>query len=158
LPDLKQNIQNLFNEYDLKMVFDKASQSLKVLKMRQEDLFLLPYHSIADTLRRIIFFKTAIASNENSILLLEEPESHAFPPYMVEITQELIHSKNNQFFITTHSPFIVNDLLENAIDDLAIFIVDYQNHQTIVKGLTENELLEVYKYGIDLFMNYQIYL
>jgi hypothetical protein len=77
---------------------------------------------------------------------------------MVEITQELIHSKNNQFFITTHSPFIVNDLLENAIDDLAIFIVDYQNHQTIVKGLTENELLEVYKYGIDLFMNYQIYL
>jgi AAA15 family ATPase/GTPase len=158
MPELKQNIQNLFNEYELKIVFDKASQSLKVIKAVEDELFLLPYNSIADTLRRVIFFKTAIASNENRILLLEEPEAHAFPPYIVEITQELIHSTTNQFFITTHSPFILNDLLQNAMDDLAIFIVDYKNHQTVVKGLTETELLEVYKYGIDLFMNYQIYL
>jgi AAA15 family ATPase/GTPase len=158
MPDLKQNIQNLFSEYELKMVFDKASQSLKILKSVEDELFLLPYNSIADTLRRVIFFKTAIASNENRILLLEEPEAHAFPPYIVEITQELIHSTTNQFLITTHSPFILNDLLQNAMEDLAIFIVDYKNHQTVVKGLTETELLEVYKYGIDLFMNYQIYL
>ncbi|MEY4935569.1 MAG: hypothetical protein RIS64_1928 [Bacteroidota bacterium] len=158
MPELKQNVQNLFNEYELKIVFDKASQSLKVLKTVEEEVFLLPYNSIADTLRRVIFFKTAIASNENKVLLLEEPEAHTFPPYIVEITQELIHSTTNQFFITTHSPFILNDLLQNAMDDLAIFIVDYKNHQTVVKGLTENELLEVYKYGIDRFMNYQIYL
>ncbi len=157
-PKLRQELQDLFKEYQLQLIFDKASQSLKIMKQRENEVFLLPYHSVADTLQRVIFFKTAIVSNENNVLLLEEPEAHAFPPYISQITQEIIHSQHNQFFITTHSPFIVNDLLENAIEDLAIFMVDYQNQQTIVNTLTSEEIREIYRYGIDLFTNYETYL
>jgi AAA15 family ATPase/GTPase len=159
LPDFKSELVHIFNEYGLKLVFDKASQSLKIMKEQKDgSIFLLPYSSIADTLQRIIFYKTAVASNQNSVLLFEEPEAHAFPPYIVEITQEIIRSKTNQFFITTHSPFVVNDFLENAIDDLAIFMLDYKDGQTTAKALTKEQLREVYEYGVDLFTNNENYL
>jgi AAA15 family ATPase/GTPase len=158
LPDLKNTIIELFQKDNQKIVFDKTSQSLKVMKELGNEIILLPFSSMADTLQRLIFFKTAIASNANSVLLFEEPEAHAFPPYIVHITQDIIKSETNQFFITTHSPFVVNDFLENAIDDLAIFVVDYKDKQTIVKALTKEQLDEMYEYGIDLFSNLENYL
>jgi AAA15 family ATPase/GTPase len=156
---LKEELLDIFSEYGLKLVFDKASQSLKIMKESSgKDIFLLPYSSIADTLQRIIFFKTAIASNEDSVLLFEEPEAHSFPPYIVHITQEIIHSLNNQFFISTHSPYIVNDFLENCRQDLSIFIVDYKGGETKIKGLSKDEMFDIYQNGVDLFANNERYL
>ncbi|MCF6270378.1 MAG: AAA family ATPase [Melioribacteraceae bacterium] len=156
---LKNDLIEIFSKYGLKLVFDKASQSLKILKSSKEnDLFLIPYNSIADTLQRIIFFKTAIASNENSILLFEEPETHSFPPYIIHITQEIIHSTSNQFFISTHSPYIVNDFLENSREDLSIFSTDFKNGETVIRKLTNDEIYEIYQYGVDLFTNNESYL
>ena len=157
-PVLKKEITDLFTQYNLKIVFDRASNSLKIMKERGDDIFLLPYSSIADTLQRVILYKTAIASNQNSCILLEEPEAHAFPPYISQITSEIVASETNQFFITTHSPIIMNDFLENAKEDLAIFIIDYKNNQTVVRQLSEAEIFEVHKYGIDLFFNQEAYL
>lgn len=95
---VKQEVLALFKEYDLDIAFDKASQTIKIIQAKSNgDIFLIPYNSIADTLQRIIFFKAAIASNDNSVLLFEEPEAHAFPPYMAKFTQDMIHKKDNQF-------------------------------------------------------------
>lgn len=158
-PNLRKIFESWFNQYGLRLVLDKVSQSLKIMKDKgDEGIFLLPYSSIADTLQRIIFYKTAIASNENSVLIFEEPEAHAFPPYIVEFTQDVIQSKTNQFFIATHSPIVVNDFLENARDELAIFMVDFKDGQTVMRGLSHDEIEEVYKYGVDLFFNYENYL
>lgn len=158
LPELKNELTLLLKSYNLKMVFDRASQALKIIKENnQGELFLLPYEALADTLRRIIFFKTAIASNQNTILLFEEPEAHAFPAYISHITQEIISHNTNQYFIATHSAVIVRDLLENAIDNLSIFIVDIKDHKTVVKALSHTELIEVYNYGVDLFYNNESY-
>ena len=93
---LSDECLEFFKQYDLDLVFDKTSKTLKVMKMSKNGkgniprYFLLPYSSAADTLQRIIFYKTAIASNKDSILLFEEPEAHSFPPYIVHITQEMI--------------------------------------------------------------------
>ncbi len=156
---LKNDLVNIFSEYGLSIVFDKASQSLKIVKSNEGyELFLIPYNSIADTLQRIIFYKSAIASNKNSVLLFEEPEAHSFPPYIIHITQQIIHSQNNQFFISTHSPYIVNDFLENSRDDLSIFSTNYKNGQTVVRQLTKKEMFDIYQFGIDLFTNNESYL
>lgn len=153
-PDLRQEVEALFKEYGLSLVSDTASHSLKILQSRtNSDLFMLPYNSIADTLQRIIFYKAAIASNENSILLLEEPEAHAFPPYMSHITQEMIHKRSNQYFVATHSPFVLNDLLENAREELAVYMVSWKDKQTAVRKLTDEELYNVYQRGVDIFTN-----
>ncbi len=151
--ELKQQVQRLFKEYNLEIAFDKGSQTIKVIQSDNDGIFLIPYNSIADTLQRIIFYKAAIASNNNSILLFEEPEAHSFPPYMSHLTQEMIYKKDNQFFIATHSPFILNDLLENCRSELSVFVVNYENHETKVRQLTEGELYEAFQSGVDFFTN-----
>ena len=157
--ELKNDLIDLFSGYGLELVFDKASQSIRIVKKNKDNgLFLIPYNSIADTLQRIIFFKSAIASNENSVLLFEEPEAHSFPPYMVHITQQIIYSTNNQFFISTHSPYIVNDFLENCREDLSIFLTDYKNGETVVRNLKKDEIYDIYQYGVDLFANNEYFL
>ncbi|GAB3429829.1 AAA family ATPase [Niabella aquatica] len=153
-PELKSQVISLFEEYGLEIAFDKSSQTIKVIQSDDKNgIFLIPYNSIADTLQRIIFYKTAIASNNNSVLLFEEPEAHSFPPYMAHITQEMIHKPDNQFFIATHSPFILNDLLENARKELAVFVVHYEDFETKVKHLSDGELHEIFQSGVDLFTN-----
>jgi AAA15 family ATPase/GTPase len=152
--DLKQQVHKLFKEYNLEIAFDKASQTLKIIQSDiKNEIFLIPYNSIADTLQRIIFFKAAIASNNNSILLFEEPEAHSFPPYMAHLTQEMIYKKDNQYFVATHSPFILNDLLENGRNELAVFVVHYEDHETKVRKLSSDEMHDVYQNGVDLFTN-----
>lgn len=157
-PKLKADVIDFFKDYDLEIAFDKSSQTIKILERNREGIFLIPYNSIADTLQRIIFYKAAIESNDKSILLFEEPEAHSFPPYMTQLTQEMIYKKDNQFFIATHSPYILNDLLENAQDELAVFNVDYKDKQTHVRQLSRNELYEVFQHGVDLFTNNESYL
>ena len=152
-PELKNQVVSLFREYGLELALDKASQTIRVVQSDKDGLFLIPYNSIADTLQRVIFFKAAIASNNNSVLLFEEPEAHSFPPYMTHITQEMIYKNDNQYFIATHSPFILNDLLENCRKELSVFIVHYQNYETQVKQLSEKELHDVFQNGVDLFTN-----
>jgi len=151
--ELKQQVYRLFKEYNLEIAFDKSSQSIKVIQSDKDGIFLIPYNSIADTLQRIIFFKAAIASNNNSILLFEEPEAHSFPPYMSHLTQEMIYKKDNQFFIATHSPFILNDLLENSRSELSVFVLNYENHETKVRKLSDGELYEAFQSGVDFFTN-----
>lgn len=155
---LKEEIAKLFKEYNLILLFDKATEEIKLMRYVGEDIFNIPFSSIADTLQRIIFYKSAITSNQNSVLLFEEPEAHSYPPYIVHITQEIVNSINNQFFITTHSPYVVNDFLESSRKDLAIFMVDLKKGQTTVKRLSDDELKDIYNYGVDLFINSETYL
>ena len=112
-----------------------------------------PFHSIADTLQRMIFYKAAIESNSESALVFEEPEAHSYPPFISKVTQDIIQSDRNQFFITTHSPYVVNDFLELPSDKLAIYLVDFKNGETFVKRAIDTEVQEMYEYGIDLFFN-----
>jgi predicted ATPase len=112
-------------------------------------------------LRRLIFYKAAIYSNSNKILLFEEPEAHMFPPYISKFTADAIYDKgDNQFFISTHSPFVVNDFMENVKDELSIYIVDYskKNGETLVRKLEDKEVHEIYQYGMDIFLNLENYL
>jgi predicted ATP-dependent endonuclease of OLD family len=154
---LNKELSKLFDEYGLNLLLDKTNNTLRIMKTLKDDntMISFPYSSIADTLQRIIFFKTAIASNKNSILLFEEPEAHCFPPYIAHFTQDVLNSETNQFFIATHSPYVLNDFLEYGRDDVAIFMADFKDGQTVIYRLTDDEVNEVYDYGIDVFFNYE---
>jgi len=159
--ELKMWMKQEFVKFGLEYVLDKLSSSLKVQqRFDGDEVVQLPYSSLSDTLQRVIFYKTAIASNKNSVLLFEEPEAHAFPPYIRNITQDIIEAKTNQFFIVTHSPFVINDFLEyeHLRRETSIYLFDFKNNQTTVKRLTDEEMDEVYEYGIDLFFNIEGFL
>ena len=161
LSELKSWMKQEFAKYGLEYILDRSSNSLKIQRrLGDDEVFQLPYSSIADTLQRIIFYKTAIVSNKNSVLLFEEPEAHAFPPYIRTITQDVIDSKTNQFFIVTHSPIILNNFIEYADlrKEVAIYVFDFKDGRTTAKRLSDEEVDRVYNYGEDLFFNIENFL
>jgi len=158
MENVKVFIRNEFAKYGLKLLLDKEDKSLLIQKNSDDEIaYLLPYSSIADTLQRIIFYKTAIASNKNSVLLFEEPEAHAFPPYIQTIMQDIIDAESNQVFIVTHSPLVVNAFLEyeKFRKETSIYLFDFKDNQTTAKRLSDEEMELAYEYGDDLFFNLQ---
>ena len=61
----------------------------------------------------MLIFLAVIAylENDNSIFI-EEPEAHLFPSSQAQIVKILsaMYKKNSNFFITTHSPYILSEL------------------------------------------------
>lgn len=157
---IRREVAELFKHYNLKLSIDLETNAVKGLKqLDDETIFLIPFYQMADTLQRLIFHKAAIMSNENTVLLFEEPEAHMFPPYVSNLMNDIIHDeKNNQFFIATHSPFVLNDLMEDARNELSIYAVGLHNGETTIKRITDEEMHEIYQYGIDLFFNLEDYL
>ena len=94
----------------------------------------------------------------NKVICFEEPEAHTFPPYISNVVNDIIASEDNQFFITTHSPYVMSSLLESAGDDLAVFVVDMANNATVVSRLSDKQLQEAYDNGMDMFYNLEAYL
>ena len=154
--EVKAWMKQEFKKFGLEYVLDKSSNSLKVQKrLGNDEVFIFPYSSLADTLQRVIFHKTAIESNKNSILLFEEPEAHAFPPYIQTVMQDIIDAETNQFFIVTHSPLVVNAFLEyeKLRKETSIYLFDFKDNQTIAKRLSDEEMELAYEYSSDLFFN-----
>ncbi len=160
--EIRKEIEELFVPYNLELLFDTREQKFTILKRTPSGIFTIPYELVADTLQRVIFYKTAILSNKQKILLFEEPEAHMFPPYTAKFTSEVMYDENNnQYFIATHSPFVINDFMENLDkEDFAIYAVGYDKEtgETLIKKMSDEELHEVYQYGVDLFLNLENYL
>jgi AAA15 family ATPase/GTPase len=158
--DARKEVGELFDQYGLKLSFSEDTK-LNIYKQLDEfTIFNIPFSQIADTLQRLIFYKTAIHTTKDSVLLLEEPEAHMFPPYIAKFTTDIIFEENdNQYFIATHSPFVLTDFIEELKrEDLSIFVVGYQKGETVVKRLTDEQIGEVAQYGVDLFFNIESYL
>lgn len=156
---IKQYFVDLLKGYNLQLTLDIVSQELRILKpLSDTSSFIMPYMALADSIKRLMFYKAAVDSNKNSVLMFEELEAHAYPPYISKIAQTIIQNPDNQYFITTHSPYVLNEFLENQSLDVAVHIVDYKEGKTIVKTLSKEEMDEVYNYGIDLFFNTEAFL
>ncbi|TAD83780.1 MAG: hypothetical protein EAY75_14425 [Bacteroidetes bacterium] len=155
---LRASVSQLFEFYNMEILFDSREQKFTILKRTKQGIFTIPYKLVADTLQRLIFFEAAVLSNQNSILIFEEPEAHMFPPYIKKLTGELLSDKTNQYFIATHSPYVLDELILEAGDDLSVYLVGYEDGETMVRGLSHDELIEVRQYGIDLFFNLESYL
>lgn len=155
--DLRKQCGELLATYDLQLIFDENENIVIQKRLDDFSAFQFAFSQVADTLQRLIFHKAAIASNVNTVLLFEEPESHMFPPYISKFTNDIIYDENNnQFFITTHSPFVLNDFMDNLKnDELAIYIVSYKNEtgETIIHRMNDEDMHEAYQFGYDFFMN-----
>lgn len=151
----------LLQEYNAKLYNDNFELKIE-LENANKVPTLYPLSLLADTLVRLIYFKTAIDTNKDSVLLFEEPEAHMFPPYIAKFAADVMYGKNNnQFFITTHSPFVLNDFMEDLDkEDLAIYAVGHRKNssETIIRRITDKEIDEVYQYGIDMFFNLENFL
>jgi AAA15 family ATPase/GTPase len=159
---IREEAGELLAPYNLKFLF-QAEKDLYVQKqLDQYSVFQFSVLQVADSLQRLIFHKAAIKSNKNSVLLFEEPEAHMFPPYISKFTADVMYDdNNNQFFITTHSPFVLNDFMENLKkEEYSIYTVGYKKEtgETVIRRMTDEEIHEIYQYGVDVFFNLENYL
>ena len=130
----------LYKRNNHKLRYKAESGELIVFEENGKKVTDYSYKSIADTLQRLIFYYAAIESNKDSILIFEEPEVHSFPPYISMLGDKIARDKDNQYFITTHSPYMLRALIENTeSQDCSVFIVDYKNHETVINKLSEEE-------------------
>lgn len=158
-PKLREDVNVFFKQNNLKVLIEKNTNDLKIFKEYQDGtVFTLSYNLIADTLQRLIFYKAAIMSNENTVLLFEEPEAHCFEPYILEFTNSVKYDKrNNQFFIVTHSDFIIQEFLrdEESKQNTNIYLVNNVEGETKVKLLDKKKNDDVYEYGMNAFFNFE---
>jgi AAA15 family ATPase/GTPase len=158
-PIVRSEIIRLFNLSGLKFLIDKNTNEIKLFKEYQDGTFFtLSYSLIADTLQRLIFYKAAIMSNQNSVLLFEEPEAHCFEPYILEFTNSVKYDENdNQFFIVTHSDYLTKEFLrdEESKENTNIYLVNNVDGETKVKLLDKKKNEDVFEYGMNIFFNFE---
>ena len=153
--ELKDIIVNILNNYGFKILLENFENKMKIYKEVSGIAKSIPYYLISDTLQRTIFYLAAIETNKDSIIILEEPEEHSFPYYTKILAENIaMDENNNQYFISTHNPYLLLPLLEKTRkEDICIFITYYENYQTKVKQLSENKLSDILDYDASVFFN-----
>ncbi len=142
--DLRETMAEFFRKYGLKVVMKPHERAFSIQKQVNDVVVDLPYALQSDTLRRIIFYTVAVASNKKSVLVFEEPESNAFPYYTKYLGERIALDQSNQFFIATHNPYLLSAVIEKAPkEDVQVFITYFEDYQTKVKPLTPDQVGEL---------------
>ena len=90
-------------------------------------------------------------------VFLEEPEENLFPPTQQILMKTLLNvvkqEKGNTLFISTHSPYILDVLLEREDFDFGLFYIKPSENGSIVKTATEADVQDMFEDGVDAFFN-----
>ena len=111
------------------------------------------------------FIKEAgyLLNTDHAEIFLEEPESNLFPPtqfqlmdWILEMAVEKKHK--NLFFIATHSPYILNHLLQENLKEFKLFLTYPAGDGSYsVKTASEEEIQQIYDNGSDAFFNFDAF-
>jgi hypothetical protein len=153
--ELRKLVKQIFDAYELRVVLKPQERKIEVQKEIEDIIISYPYSLVSDTLQRIIFYLLAIETNKDSVLVFEEPEAHAFPYYTKYLAERIALDKNqNQYFISTHNPYLLLSILEKASkEEVGVFITYFEDYQTKVKPLSEKGKREILDAEIDAFFN-----
>lgn len=161
-PSFRETIKDLTTDYGFDFKVDKSKNEIEILLRLNEGLvYPIPYKAVADTFKRFLFYIAAIRYSNASVITLDEPDAHSFPKYVSFLGDEIIEATGKQFFIATHSPYLLSNLIENTPkNDLAVFVSSYdkKKSETVVKKLSGDDLSELIDYGIDIFFNLNKYI
>jgi len=151
---LRKASADIFSEYGLRIVLKPQEGKIETQKEVEDIIISYPYSLVSDTLQRVVFHLAAIETNKNSVIIFEEPEAHAFPYYTKFLAERIALNETNQYFISTHNPYFLMSVLEKIPkEDIGIFITYYQDYQTKLKPIFENELSQIMDLDASIFFN-----
>jgi len=145
---LRDIMTGFYGESDLTLVLKPQSMTFEIQSKREDFVFSYPYISVSDTLQRILFHRIAMESNEKSTLVFEEPESYAFPYFTKYLGERIARydSNSNQYFISTHNPYLLQSILEKAdkgsVNVFVTFLEDFQTKFVLLTGDQISEILD----------------
>lgn len=160
--DMLQLAKDFGKEHGFELNIDNANNNIILqLRINEGIVYSLPYEALADTFKRILFYSAAVSHSNASVITLDEPDTHAFPPYVSYLAEEIINQNKMQFFIATHNPYLLNKFIEKTpFSELGVFVVSFDktSRTTTAKKLSDKDLSELLDYGVDIFFNLNRYL
>ena len=154
---LRKIVSRYFTDYGFKPVLKPMEHIFEFQKQVDDLIFNYPFVLFSDTLLRMMFYEIAMESNNNSTLIFEEPESHAFPYYTKIFGESIGMDESNQYFIATHNPYLLLSILEKSKKgSVNVFITYYKDYQTKVRVLITDEISDLMTY--DPFFNLRLFL
>ena len=157
--ELRREFATLFEDRGLRLCVRPDAGRFEVMKELDGLSYAYPYSSSGDTLQRHGFYLAAMESNQNTVILLEEPEAHSCPQYVGQLAERIATQQTNQFFVTTHSPHFFSEVLENMVPyenrvpELAVFVVYYKDFNTKVRQLSDEEVRRLRRDSLEVFNN-----
>jgi hypothetical protein len=153
---LKETIADL----DWKLRFDNAQKTFYLSEVRKDDIFDYNLDLLSDSLKRLIFYGAILLTSETVVLVMDEPDVYAFPPYPKILGEMIAADSSNQFFLTTHNPYFLAALVEKTpASDLALFVCGREpENGTTARLLGPSEVEAVIEQGASVFFNLEEFL
>lgn len=92
-----------------------------------------PLEALGSGVHDLFILAAEIVLNEGKLILLEEPETHMHPEFQRKLMRFLSEEIDAQFFITTHSPVIIDT------PEAKVFGVSTLDRQAMVKPLLTSQ-------------------
>ena len=151
----KKWVSDFVQTKGLRLTLKPTENDINMSKMVDNEIYSYPYFAISETIQRVIFYNMAIKSNKEAILLLDEPDSNTFPFYTKFLGERIALDENNQFFISTHNPYLLLSLIEKSlVSSINVCLVEMKDYQTKVTVLTEKQVSTVLDLNSDIFFNF----
>ena len=104
---------------------------------------------------------TSMLRTDHAEIFLEEPESNIFPPTQFQLMNWIVDMQkyqghNHFFFIATHSPYILNHLLQENLENFKLFLTcSTPDGEYSIKTADAATLQTIYDNGSDAFFNFE---
>jgi len=152
--EFRERIGSIFKGKGFRLILNPADIEMNMAKDTNDELYVYPYQTISETLQRIIFYVLAIESNTGATLVIDEPESNTFPMYTKQLAELIAFDAANQYFISTHNPYILDSLVSKTpTSELSVFVTEMKNYQTSVNKISDERLSVLLDKGIDVYFN-----
>lgn len=154
--EARQTAARFFEGTGYRLKVDSGTQSISIAREVDDTLISFPYEGASETLRRMIFYSLALDTNRDRVLLFDEPEAHSFPPYTKLLAERFaLDDRGNQFFLTTHSPYMLDSLLSKTpASDLSVVLFRQEDFETKVHPLDQDQIDQIKEWSMDAFFNF----
>ncbi|MBI1306718.1 MAG: AAA family ATPase [Bacteroidetes bacterium] len=150
----KNLVSLFFREKGFRINLKPGENDLEIVKEVDEVLYSYPYMTISETLQRLVFLMLAIDSNTDMTLIMDEPESNTFPFYTKFIAEKIAKDISNQYFITTHNPYVLINLIDKTPSkDLSVYVTRMKDYSTEIHKLNSDQIVSAMEYQHDIFFN-----
>ncbi|MCU0434424.1 MAG: AAA family ATPase [Bacteroidia bacterium] len=146
---LRSIITSSLDSIGLKLRVIQHANQIEIVDTVDDISFVYPFTSLSETIRRQIFYSSILATCNQKVILLDEPDTHSFPAYVKQFAEEVGINEENQFFITTHNPYLLGSIIEKTpIKDLNIYVCRKKEGATEAICLSEKQLNELTEMGV----------
>ena len=152
--ELRKRIGSVVRSQGFRLQLKPGENEMLIAKDVNDELYSYPWKTVSETIRRVVFFMAVLETNQKMTLLFDEPEANTFPFYTKYLAERIALDETNQFFITTHNPYLLSSIVEKTPKDkLAVFVTRLENYETTVKRVPEENLPELLELDTDAFFN-----